>query len=194
MQVKSRPWMTFSTSRSFSSATRISSSQTVTVAVTKACPIASEPSSCNAASASIALLWASVSSKRRGFVGHHLLQDRGDRFALGKPLPPDFCQQPRGIGLVEHDRAGRPAIGEGEPVELVENPGRRGGRETDDRQHPQMRIAQASARGRQSAAGRPARRRDTSEFRARERAGAWSRPSNADRSAFPRHRAIRSPA
>ena len=161
----------------------------MTVAVTKACPIASEPSSCSAASASIALLWASVSSKRRGFVGHHLLQDRGDRLALGEPLPPDFGQQPGGIGLVEHDRAGRPAIGEGQPVELVQNPGGRGGRKADDRQHPQMRIAQASARARRSAAGRPAAHRDTSESRARERAGAWSRRSNADRSASPRHRA-----
>ena len=34
MQVKSRPWMTFSTSRSFSAARPASSSQTVTVAVT----------------------------------------------------------------------------------------------------------------------------------------------------------------
>ena len=127
----------------------------------------------------------------RGFVGHHLLQDRGDRFALGEPLPPDFCQQPRGIGLVEHDRAGRPAIGKGEPIELVQNPGGRDGREPDHRQHPQMRIARASARGRRSGADRPAPRRDTSEFPARERAGAWSRRSNADRSAFPRHRAIR---
>ena len=28
--------------------------------------------------------------QRRGLVGHHLLQDRGDRFALGEPLPPDL--------------------------------------------------------------------------------------------------------
>ena len=75
----------------------------------------------------------------RGFVGHHLLQDCGDRFALGEPLPPDLGQQPRGIGLVEHDRAGRPAIGKGEPIEVVENPGGREGREPDHGQHPQMR-------------------------------------------------------
>ena len=43
--------------------------------------------------------------KRRGLVGHHLLEDRGDRFALGEPLPPDLGQQLRRIGLVEHDRA-----------------------------------------------------------------------------------------
>ena len=127
--------------------------------------------------------------QRRGFVGHHLLQDRGDRFALGEPLPPDLGQQPRRISLVEHDRAGRPAIGKGEPVEFVQNPGRRRGREPDDRQHPQMRIAQhrLEAAG-QRLIGQHARR-DTSEFRARGRAGAWSRQSNADRSAFPRHRA-----
>jgi len=34
MQVKSRPWTTFSTKRNLSSATRASSSQTVTLAVT----------------------------------------------------------------------------------------------------------------------------------------------------------------
>src|SRR6266481_6457497 len=55
--------MTFSTMRSFSSAPLISSSHTVTVAVMNAWPIASDPSSCSAASASIALLWASVSSR-----------------------------------------------------------------------------------------------------------------------------------
>ena len=80
--------------------------------------------------------------KRRGLVGHHLLEDRGDRFALGEPLPADLRQQLRRVGLVEHDRAGRPAIGEGQPVELVEEAGGRGGRKPDDGQHPQMRVAQ----------------------------------------------------
>ncbi|OIQ67939.1 hypothetical protein GALL_504780 [mine drainage metagenome] len=78
----------------------------------------------------------------RGFVGHHLLQDRGDRFAFGKPLPPDFRQQPRGVGLVEHDRAGRPAIRERKSVELVQNPGGRDGRKSDHRQHSQMGLPQ----------------------------------------------------
>ena len=129
--------------------------------------------------------------KRRGFVGHHLLQDRGNRFALGKPLPSDLGQQPRCIGFVEHDRAGRPAIGEGETVELVQNPGRGDGGKADDCQHSQMRMTQASVRGRRSTAGRPAPRRDTSGFLGRERADVWSRRSNAGRSASPRHRAIR---
>ena len=115
--------------------------------------------------------------QRRGLVGHHLLQDRRDRFALGEPLPPDFGQQPRGIGLVEHDRAGRPAIGKGQPIEFVQNPGRGGGRETRRPSAPADAACQASARARRSAAGRPAPRRDTSVSRARERAGAWSRRS-----------------
>jgi hypothetical protein len=53
--------MVFSVRRSRSSAMRGSSSQTVTVAVTKASPTRSEPSSCSAASASSALLAASES-------------------------------------------------------------------------------------------------------------------------------------
>ncbi len=73
-------------------------------------------------------------------VGHHLLQDRGNRFPLGKPLPPDFCQQSGGLTLVEHDRAGRPPVGKGEPIEIVQNPRGRDGRESDYRQHAQMRI------------------------------------------------------
>ena len=63
--------------------------------------------------------------QRRGFVGHHLLEDRGDRLALGEPLPADLGQQPGGVGLVEQDRPRRPAIGKGEPVELVEHAGDR---------------------------------------------------------------------
>ena len=41
------------------------------------------------ASASSALLAASVSSSDRRLVGHHLLEDRHDRLALGEPLPAD---------------------------------------------------------------------------------------------------------
>jgi hypothetical protein len=44
--------------------------------------------------------------QRRGLVGHHLLEDRGDRLALGEPLPPDLGGQFGRIGLVEHYRAG----------------------------------------------------------------------------------------
>ena len=56
----------------------------------------------------------------RRLVGHHLLQDRHDRFALGEPLPANADQHLGGVGLVEADRARRPAIGEGEPVQIVE--------------------------------------------------------------------------
>src|SRR3546814_10272555 len=39
--------------------------------------------------------------EHRGLVGHHFLEDRGDRFALGEPLPPDFGQQLRRVGRSE---------------------------------------------------------------------------------------------
>ncbi len=42
--------------------------------------------------------------ERGGLVGHYLLQNSGDRFALCEPLPPDLRQQPCRIGLVEQDR------------------------------------------------------------------------------------------
>ena len=77
----------------------------------------------------------------RGLVSHHLLEDRCNRFALGEPMAPDFRQQPCGIGPVEHDRAGRPAIGKGKPVQFVQNSGRRDGREADHGQHPQMGLS-----------------------------------------------------
>ena len=44
--------------------------------------------------------------KRRGFIGHDLLEDGSDGFTFGKPLTPDFGEEARGVGLVEHDRAG----------------------------------------------------------------------------------------
>ena len=43
--------------------------------------------------------------QRRGLVGHHLLEDGGDRLALGEPLTPDLRQQLGGVGLVEQDGA-----------------------------------------------------------------------------------------
>ena len=78
----------------------------------------------------------------RRLVGHHLLQDRHDRFALGEPLPADAAEHLGRVGLVEADRARRPAIGEGEPVEIVEQarPGLR--RETHDGQRAQMGAAE----------------------------------------------------
>lgn len=56
----------------------------------------------------------------RLLVGHHFLEDGGDRLPLGGPLPPDFGQQLRRVGLVEHDRARRPAIGESLGIEFIE--------------------------------------------------------------------------
>ena len=80
--------------------------------------------------------------KRRGLVGHHLLQDGRDGFALGEPLPPDLGEEFGRVGLVEHDRARRPAVWEGKPIELVEKAGRGRRGEADEGQHAQMRIAE----------------------------------------------------
>ena len=80
--------------------------------------------------------------ERRGLVGHHLLEDRHDRFAFGEPLATnageDFCC----VGLVERDGAGHPAIGKGEPVKLVENAGIGRRRETHDGECAQVRFAE----------------------------------------------------
>ena len=80
--------------------------------------------------------------QRRGLVGHHLLEDRDDRLALGEPLAADAGQDLGGVGLVERDGAGRPAIGKGQPVELVEDArmGRR--RKSHHREGAQMRLAE----------------------------------------------------
>ena len=81
--------------------------------------------------------------QRRGLVGHHLLEDACDRLALGEPLPPDLGRQLGRIGLVEHHRAGRPAIGEGEPVELVEQTREGAAGKADHGQRAQVRAAKA---------------------------------------------------
>ena len=75
----------------------------------------------------------------RGLAGHHLLQDRHDRLALGKPLTADAPQHLGGIGLVEADGARGPPIGKGQPVQVVEQtrPGLR--RKAHDGERPQMR-------------------------------------------------------
>src|SRR5215468_537780 len=121
MDVKSRPWITFSTSRSFSSATRASSSQIVTVAVTLPDQVGAE------------LLERCVGIHRlvvgirieqcRGLVGHHLLEDRHDRLALGEPLAADTGEDLGGVSLVERNSACAPAVWECQPIELVEDPG-----------------------------------------------------------------------
>ena len=78
----------------------------------------------------------------RRLVGHDLLQDRHDRLALGEPLPADAGEDSRRVGLVEADRAGRPAIGEGEPIEVVEQSGPGLRRKAHDGERAQMRAAQ----------------------------------------------------
>jgi hypothetical protein len=84
-----------------------------------------------------------VAVEERGrFVGHHLLENRDDRFALGEPLPADLDEQPRRLGLVEADRPSGPAIRKCEPIELVEDPRESRSREADDRENLQMRVAE----------------------------------------------------
>ncbi len=61
--------------------------------------------------------------QRRRLVGHNLLQDRGNRLALGEPLPADFGDELGRIGLVETNGPGGPPVGEGQPVQLVEQAG-----------------------------------------------------------------------
>ena len=96
----------------------------------------------SAASASSALLAGVAVHQHRRLVGHHLLEDRHDRLALGEPLAADLAEHLGRVGLVEADRARRPAIGKGEPVEIVEQarPGLR--RETHDGERAQMRAAE----------------------------------------------------
>ena len=123
MQVKSRPWMTFSTSRSFSSATRgiVVPDGDRRGDIGLADEVGAELLQ---RGVGVERLVGGVGvEQRRRLVGHHLLQDRGDRLALGEPLPADLGQQLGRVGLVEADRAGRPAIGKGQPVELVEQAG-----------------------------------------------------------------------
>ena len=80
--------------------------------------------------------------QRRFLAGHDLLDDRGDRLALGEPLAPEAGQLGRGHGLVERQEAGHPAVGEPEMVEVVEDTGHRRVREAQDRDRAQMLIAE----------------------------------------------------
>ena len=63
-------------------------------------------------------------------------------FLLGEPLTADARQKPRGVGLVEHDGPRRPAIGKGQAVEFVEQSRRGRSGKADDREHPQMAVAE----------------------------------------------------
>src|SRR4051794_36071166 len=78
----------------------------------------------------------------RGLVGHHLLQDRRDRLALGEPLAPYPGEHPICVGLVETDRPGRPAIGKGQSIEVVQYSWMRHGRKTHYRDRPEMSAAE----------------------------------------------------
>ena len=57
-------------------------------------------------------------------------------------MPPNLGQQLGRVGLVEHDRTGRPAIFESETVEFVEQAGKGHARKAGDGQCAQMLLAQ----------------------------------------------------
>ena len=69
--------------------------------------------------AALSILAKKLIEKRGGLVSHHLLEDRHDRLALGEPLPADPGQELGGIGLVERNGAGRPAVWKGQPIEQI---------------------------------------------------------------------------
>ena len=71
-------------------------------------------------------------------IGHHFFQDRGDRLALGEPLAADLGQDLGCISLVEQDRAGGPAIGKSEPIEIVEEAWRCSSRKAGDGEDAQV--------------------------------------------------------
>ena len=83
-----------------------------------------------------------MSSSAERLVGHHLLEDRHDRLALGKPLAADAGQDLGGIGLVERDGTGRPAVGKRQSVELIEDSRMGGRREAHHREGAQMSLAE----------------------------------------------------
>ena len=75
-------------------------------------------------------------------VGHHLLEDRGDALAFGKPLTAYPGQQLGCVQLVHENGPGRPAIGKGQPVQLVEQARRRDAGKPGDRQDAEVMITQ----------------------------------------------------
>ena len=80
--------------------------------------------------------------QRRLAIEHHLAQHRADRFAFGKPLPPEFGQLTRRLGLVEGDPARHPTVGETEIVEGIEQSWGGDIGEAGHRQQAQMQSAE----------------------------------------------------
>ena len=76
-------------------------------------------------------------------VGHDFLEDRRDGLALGEPLAAYLGEELRRVGLVEQDRARAPPIRERHAVEIVQQAGRRRGREAGDGEDTQMLTAKA---------------------------------------------------
>ncbi|MNI28045.1 hypothetical protein D3C73_818080 [compost metagenome] len=80
--------------------------------------------------------------QRDRLVGHHLAHQLRDRLALVEPLAPDLGQRLVRLGLVETDEAGRPTIGEVLMIERVEQAGTGRVGKAQDRDGPQMLVAQ----------------------------------------------------
>ncbi len=75
-------------------------------------------------------------------VGEHLLDDGGDRLALGEPLPAVTANDLLGLGLVEGNEPRGPPIGETEMIEFVEDSRRRRAGIAKDGESAQMRGPQ----------------------------------------------------
>ena len=69
-------------------------------------------------------------------------QQRQDVLALGEPLAAQTAKFLFRLGLVHAEEACAPAIGEAQPVEVIQNPRPGRGRETTYRRHAQVRVAQ----------------------------------------------------
>jgi hypothetical protein len=121
--VKPRPWITRLAAFSRSAATRGSQSLQRLVGVDR-------------------LVGGVAVDQRALLLEDGLAQQGDDALALGEPLPAQAGELFLAVGLVEKQEAGGPAVGEAQPVEVVEQagPGRR--RKAAHRQHPQVRIAQ----------------------------------------------------
>ncbi len=119
------------------------------------------------------------------FVVQHLAQQRGQRFALGEPLPAEFGQDFGRLALVQRDEAGDPAIGEILMVQPIEDagPGQIG--KTENGQGAQMRLAQHRLQPAGEWRIDQQDRRGTTGFPARRPDDVWSKWRRADRSEVP---------
>jgi hypothetical protein len=83
-----------------------------------------------------------VVDQRRFLPGERLAQQREHVLALGEPLPAQAAELPFRLGLVHAKEARRPAVGEAQSVEIVEDPGPGRCREAAHRHHAQVLVAE----------------------------------------------------